>query len=727
MSQDIFYRQMPGMEAQMDEREKFLIDLLESKIDAFAPFNMAKHIEIKANIAYLMGFQDIQEVNGQIVPLPVPYACKVTSNKILPAVQNDIAVSTKVPPIFDIVPAGTDQDDRATAIVSEKLFQYIKRKNGGNLARDAAVLWYDISGVGWRKVYWNSRAEVLGINPPQYDKYGMPNPDHVPGLPEGAPITEGEVMIDVVPTTDLIYDNRVKDLTKLDWIIHAKPVTLRWIADTFGKEFAMSIKGSRPSDNFARNGFESRFLVDFQQFSQMHTSHPTNMDDSKIKDADKVYDYYEMWHRPTSSMPTGMYVVMIGGRIAYDGPYPVDIYPHKKLPFIPANPIPLKGIAPGSISRVTQARPLQREYNEIRSLILDNTSAMGNARILVPRGCELDYKRITNTPASYIEYSGSRAPRFESGNPLPNSLFQHLLEIRRDLNEIFAFHEPSKGQMPTGGPKSAKGLGMLQNADYTQLGPIINNFEQAEEEIVYQAVTLGITNYKNKLINIVGDDHQWTVNQIDAEQLNGRINVIVKLSSSLPIDKENEAIKAFGVWQSGLLGDPNDPELKMYTIQQMQLGNADNILQRYTKQQNFAMKEFVNALETAKAIPPVDSTLSEAELEAYIKQNVFVPDINMFDDDSVHIFYHNQFLMDNYYKLLATGNAVHRYLIRLLQQHIVAHQLRLQSVQEQQFQRQLMSEAFVKGNTMDQLLLKKLNFDSDDRQSGQENNKDKGE
>ena len=64
--------------------------------------------------------------------------------------------------------------------------------------------------------------------------------------------------------------------------------------------------------------------------------------------------------------------------------------------------------------------------------------------------------------------------------------------------------------------------------------------------------------------------------------------MIVKRGSSTPYNRETESSRAFNIWQSGLLGDPFDPQVRLYTINQMQLGNVDNILQSNAKHISFA-------------------------------------------------------------------------------------------------------------------------------------------
>ena len=215
-----------GEDGKVPEIVQSIAKIIQGRIDSFNLHRRSLMIETKANISYLVGEQKIELVGDNIVPSMKERTIDCTINVLLPAVQKDIAVATSRPPAFDIVPAGSDDDDKATAIVARKGYKHIMRMNGEDLKRGDTVLWYDLSGVGWRKTIWNPNAKVIGINPPEKDELGQVMPQHVEGMEVGSALMEGEIEIIAVPTSQLIYDFRSDDLTKLFWIIHAKRALL---------------------------------------------------------------------------------------------------------------------------------------------------------------------------------------------------------------------------------------------------------------------------------------------------------------------------------------------------------------------------------------------------------------------------------------------------------------------------------------------------------------------
>lgn len=683
-------QQDPTVDTQ--EIKRLVLD----RVNEFNDYRKQRLISIKANIAYLCGNQNIALQNDTIVQLPDSETTLCCCNLILPAVVNDIATATKVPATFDIIPSSQSESDQGTAIASRKILDYILRTNPRNLSRGETVLWYDLDGVGWRKVYWNTSGGILGTDPET-----------------GQPVPDGEVSIECIPNNELIFDYRIKNLNKIEWIIHAKRVSVGWIRARYGQDFADKMKDVSLA-NEQEESFEASILHNFKTITQrvISDSPVDNQRDSRVKD-DRLVDYYEYWHKPSMSNPEGSLVILAGGEVLKAGPYPKEAYPHQKLPFVPASPMELKGITVGSIPRIGQARPMQREYNIIRSLIMSHTHALGNGVIFTPRESNLQYKTLSNLAGSVIEYDGIAKPHRDQGVPLPNSIFVHLSEIRRNIDEVFAFHEPSKGMMPSGGPKSAIGIEVLKSADYDQLGPVIDALEEAEEKIVYQALSLALANYREgKTLNIVGPDNRWTTFVINKEKLDGKINVIVRRGSSVPSDKQSESAQAFNAWQSGLLGDPMLPGNRLHTLKQMQLPGIDHILQINAMDTEMAKREFVVSDRMLRETPQeYDDITDPVQLEE-IMNLVQVPEVNSFDDHEIHAYEHRRFIVEHYHEYKSL-DAKYVYAMAMMIEHMNVHLSEIQNRQAMASEESTQNEAYVKGNTAEQLIIQSTDYNPD--------------
>jgi hypothetical protein len=666
--------------------------LLQSKIGGFNPMRMARFLQIKRNIAYLCGHQNVYIQNGTLLTLPEDDSeyCAVMHNKIIEGVGNDIASGTKNEPVSFILPAGTDEDDKATAKVCEKIKQYLYRINSMQEIRKGVILWYDLDGIGWTKVYFDPQATSMGENPPAGQDGNDPN------TPDGAARFQGEVVVDVVPNTELIYDRRNTRPDKLKWMIHVKTVTLGYVASQFGPEFAALAERFASESIPATDTFETSLMGDFATLAGNMTQSKTV---GKIPNQDKVLTYYEFWHIPDVIIPMGAYAVAVGSastlgetpdiEVAINMPYPINTYRHGKLPFIPWRPLALDGIDGGGISRISQAVPLQREYNKTINQIGINNDVMGNGIWKSPRDAELNVKRMDNSSGLIVEYSGSVPPTREQGISVPGGVFGYLQTLSTMLDSCFMFHDSSKGIMPQGGPRSAVGLQTLQDGDSTQMGPIVRALDIAEEQVVHQMLNLALATYGQRTLNIIGDDNQWTLAAINTDELQGKINVVIKTGSSAPYSKDAQANKIFMVWQSGLLQQPMDPT-RLKVIKAMDLGNFDSLLQDNSKDINFSQREFQAAEQQA-----AQGTLSMTPEEAGTK--VFMAPPNAFDDHNTHIVEHSNFLKSKYWEYMGSGNLNLMLLANVQNIHIQMHQ---QVLAQQQLQMAMMANpgAFNKQN-----------------------------
>lgn len=668
---------MPDIDTEQKAADESMKKLLRRKIEGFNPYRQSRLLTTKANIAYLCGHQNIEVLNGTIQPLRQQYCTQVTWNKVLPAVGNDIAVATKTAPKWEVIPDGTDEDDKATAKAGNKILQYLMRINRFHEQRKSIVLWYDIDGIGWRKIYWNPYHKVTGRDE------------------TGEPVFQGEVVTEHIPNTELIYDWRQKKIDKLEWFIHPKTITMGEVKKKWGDVVASKIPKSALRDKISdKDSFEVEVMGEFQQLSETITPKTPDPKEGELIENDKLVNCYEFWHIITKSMPQGSFAVGLGDpkklTIVENKPYPIEQYPHSELPIIGYDPLSLDGITIGATARISQARPLQRYFNQFLSLIADNLDALGNSVIITTRGANVDFKKLDNFPGNIIEvdspYASGAIDR-QPGVPIPTAVFAFIDRLAEGIDEIFAFHEPSKGIMPEGGPRSAIGLQVLQEADNTQLSPIVKSLDLSDQRAAYQMLSLALANYNERLISIVGKDNQWVLEKVNGEELNGKVNVIVRTGSSLPMNKTLEEQKITFAWQSGLLGDPMSPEVRLPVLKAMDLGGFEQILQSNAKHINFAQKEFINAEKLALQAPPLPPgsvsieegqlVFADAQAQAIVSQFLYVPSINEFDDHYTHSQEHTNWLLDKFYEYMGSGNPILQALAWAMRLHNNEHQQRI--------------------------------------------------
>jgi hypothetical protein len=637
--------------------------IIKSRVKTFNPFRRSRIVEWNANIAYLCGHQHLGLRGGHIVRRTNLSPFTSTVNKLAPAVRNDVALATKVPPKFDVTPDSTDENDKATAVAAEKMLSYLRRLNDFDTQRGKIILWYDISAIGWRKQWWDPFYKLIGHNPePEQD-------GHNPEMEPGAPIYQGEAISEFVPTNELIYDWR-QNTDRLPWIIHASPMTkaearIRW------EEKADLIPESEFIDpSSGQSEFEIKLFNEFEQFTTGLAGTTIRIDTGEMSTDDKLIMIYEAWQVRDSNYPLGGYWVMAGlenGVVMQNVPYPIEQYPHGEVPFTAYDMmLPDKAVA-GTASRISQARPLQDELNDIRTLIRENTCTLGSGLWTVPREGKINISRLDNGPGLIVEYDGSYRPHREAGVPVSGQLFVYQQEIVSDINDIFSFPMVAQGKRPVGGPKSGVGIALLQEASQTQHSPIITEMERKDERAIRQLLSIAFANYRERTLNIIGKDNEWVMFEFSPESFHGKFNVNIRTGSSMPISRALERDLALVLLQQGVLGNPSDPTVRKRVLETIDIGGLDRILKDNNKDVNFAKKEFQIPVKQYHQMIKQGVPAEEAV------KGIYLPAVNPFDNHEVHVIEHKNDLLDKFFEYLGTGDPGMIVIANAMQVHWMQH------------------------------------------------------
>lgn len=649
---------------QSEFTDDYVKKIINSHVKTFNPFRRDRITEWNINIAYLCGQQNVRLAGGHLVENTEVSPYNVIANKIAPAVRNDVAMATKVPPKFDIVPDTTDTDDKATAIAAEKMAQYLRRLNDFDKQRGKIIIWYDIANIAWRKQYWDPFYKLIGHNPEPEEEGN--NPD----LPPGFPIYEGEAISVCVPTNEVIYDWR-QNIEKLPWIIHARPATLSECTIMFGKEKALTIpEGAFIDPTSGYNEYEIKIFNQFKQYTNQTVS--SKPDSSEMGEQDKQCILYELWQVRDRNYPYGLYAVQAGldenAAVMTHQPYPIEQYPHGEVPLVGYDMLAFDKAIQGTASRISMARPLQRELNDIRTLILENTISLGNGVIYIHKDSTVSLRRLDNGPGLFIEYEGKKPDR-EQGQPASSQLFIYAREITNDINDIFSFPVVLQGKRPTGGPKSGVGIALLQEGAQTQHSPITNELDRRDERAMNQLLCVAFANYNNRLIPIIGKDNEWTLFEFKQESFSAKFHVSVRSGSSLPVSRAMEIDTTLGLLDRGLLGNPMDPTVRRRVLELVDIGGLDKILKEKNKDINFARREFqAPVIAYQNMLQKTGGMVTEEQINS-----MYFPTVNPFDDHEVHIPEHKSDLLDHFFEYLGTGDPGMIVIAQSMQAHFMEH------------------------------------------------------
>ena len=221
----------------------------------------------------------------------------------------------------------------------------------------------------------------------------------------------------------------------------------------------------------------------------------------------------EYWERKNYKYPSGRHVVIANDKVVKD-----DINPYSEIsdqtlgiPITSFNYFPTLGNL-YTTSLVEQLVPLQKEYNRLRSDVVEHERVMMRGKWLVPTTANVPQTAITSQPGEKIYYDPrGGAPVAIPGTPPPAELWQHIINVKNEFNDIAGIHEVSRGRVPSG-VRAASGIMFLQEQDDMQLSVTNLLFNDGFLDIANKIIKLASKYYiEDRLLKIVGKGSDYEV------------------------------------------------------------------------------------------------------------------------------------------------------------------------------------------------------------------------
>lgn len=524
-------------------------------------------------MAFYVGKQWVFWNRNRLDQPQVPkYRNLITDNRILPVVQTRIAKKTKQKPVWTVTPNSPEDQDIDAAQLGEQILE-------GHLWKSLhmqeklleVLLWSDITGAGFWKIYWDSQAGskvevVVKDGQPVTDANGRmvkansPELQALGGLPQGLEIqaiAQGDVCIEVRSPFEVIPDPLAHSLHECEWVIEEVVQSEEYVKS----RHKQTIQG----DTDVAPGFlEGRYIGGFGSFGTSSY---------------KGVKVNEFWAKPSTQFPNGKRIVWAKEQILFEGDNPYkDV-----LPYVMFTGVPVAGrFWPTSI--VEQLRGPQVELNKIKTQIRENAQRIGNPSLLRNRQANVTYTGVPGEEVLYDDTTPNSVPSFLQPPSMPTYVVQEIDRIESAMREISGQHEVTSSQVPAG-VTAASAINLLLEQDDTRLGPAIHDMEQALAYSGQMALRLVAQYYTDeRTIQIAGEDGDWDIFGFKGEMLRDNTQVEVQAGSAFPASK---AAKQAAMQQTLTLfiqnGIPLDPRALRKFFRDFQVGGLDQLISDVTE------------------------------------------------------------------------------------------------------------------------------------------------
>jgi hypothetical protein len=558
-----------------------------------------------------------------------PRRVRMVDNKILHYVRKQQSKFLRLRPIAEVLPNTNDLDDLDAAELGTNILKHLYRTlEGPKLSRDIAN-WVTVCGNAFVVDYWDPDAAPGGDVGFEVDS---PFAWYFPALSHG-------------PT----------EVQDMPWAARAKLRALTWIKDKYDYEAT--------AESFTADQNIMMMMRDID--NAHHGLEEVYMPSAVVK---------EFWIKPGKEYPKGMYFVVINKKIIKKGSFPnygTDSKPDYQYPVTHFRDITIPGQFWG-MATSEAAIPLQKDFNRIRSSIIEWVRTMAKGKWLAPKGSALSPTAIDNEHGEVIEFSPKRGmvPTPVRIPNLPNAVIESLSINQQSFMDLYAQHEVTQGTNKSD-IRSGQMVALLLEQDDSSHAMTFQDFEDNWAKMWKHALLLVKKHYKNtRTLKILGAGNKWKIQNFKGADLKNNTDVFVSTGAHLPENKIAKQSVIMERFTQGLYGDPQDPAVLSRVRRMLDDAIPEDIYNEIEADQEFSMNE------------------------NRMMRNGQVPPINDFDNHNVHIQEHERDVKSGQVQdLIRQGGELGGAVLMAYNSHMKAHAQKLQ----EQFQMQMQMMAAQQG------------------------------
>lgn len=574
---------------EQDPEERKLAAFVKDKINLLRQSNsrIVQEGVYLSNVAYLLGFSGVFYDTSYRQFRNVDPKRRLTRNrfkvnKILPSAQNKLARLTKSPPKYDVRPNSNTQEDKDSARLGLEILDNVFDKQRFTEKRQDLHMSSMQGGVSYVHIQWDP-----SLGKPMVD----PNTNEFVGY-------EGDVRIDVLNCLEVFIDPLAKSIDDAEYVIKAKVRKLEYFKTKYPE------RGGAVKEEDAWL-LSSMYDLRSNALTTVGISSASTTDQMKHSAIEIVY-----YEKRCKDYPNGRMIVMASGVLLEDKDLPIGQFDIVKFDDI------MIGSRYNSEACITHARPIQDQYNLTREKMANWIKANLGGKYIAAKGHGLIQEAINNSDAEVVEYNpvpNASEPKAMDIPQIPPYAYKDLDKLDQEFDNIFGINEISRGIMPTAG-MPASGMAFLQEQDETRIG-----VQASRNEIGYAKVGENILRYVGKyyemprMLKTSGEGLEYAVKEFMGKDLNDNFDVIVIPGSTVPNNKVLKRQDILNLYQMGLLGDPQDENLRAKVLDSMEFGDLSETWQ--------------------------EQSLDFAQVQLAIKaiENNEQPEFNEFDNHQVHL------------------------------------------------------------------------------------------
>lgn len=575
------------------EQERDLVAYVNDRYEEWKKIRKPHEVQWYINAAFRRGQQHVawNDVEAKLITPPLaPHRERRVINRIRPKVDARRAKALKNRPIPEVLPASTDREDIQNARASKKVLDYTWRRLNLEMKYREAVEWAEVCGKSYWWIQWDPSAIA---------RVRLDNPELMEGNNHIFDIPIGDVSCEVGSLYEVLAaDPTIADIQNQPEIMRVK---VRPVEDVKARypEVAEQIK----ADTSDRELFYYEDKIGTLHAATAAPGLPASVGrDSRRGRKGEKEDFEfvtvkELFVAPCARYPRGRYMVVAGD---------VLLRSEEELPYQlyrTSNPFPVVEFVDMhtagqfySTTLIEQLVDLQREYNRLIELVVEQIKLMSRPKIIVFKQHQLPDGAWGAVAGEIIELNyvpGLPPPIIVQPANIAQDVWRRIENIKQEMEDLTQIYPASEGAV--GSSKSGFQTNLLQEASDTVHAPYLRGLELAIEQAARIFRRIMKQGYEiPRLITITSRNAEADVFEFSSDEIDEHADIIVQAGSALPQLKAARIESVLNLYGQGLFGPPEDPEVRRKVLSMLDLGTVEDGFQSYRRDEELSRLEMTD-------------------------------------------------------------------------------------------------------------------------------------
>lgn len=611
---------IPGRE---EGNELSIIGALEKQFEQAMNAKMTHERTWFLNIAAILGHQWVtwDSITRTYDPqLKIPeWRVRITDNKILKSYRKRLAKISNYNPKYVVTPNSMDTEDIEASRLGTKVVAGLQQdKVKWKLQRLDRTRRQLLCGnvfmtFGWDAAKGKKLPDIKQV--PEQTQQPITTIESQEQIEQPKPtqpktLYEGDVYTEVVSSFEiycLAGNGHISNWTRMMRVKYVAISKARELAPT--KEIASQIKPE------GRNTSLTMYQDKIESLNNLNSGYAQQTDN-----IDGVYLKYA-YERRSPEYPKGRFIAYANGVLLWDKDIPnIDLGDEFEFPYFQYQDIVIPDRTWGQAT-IEQQLPVNKELNKTESQLIEIKNQASKPKTVVAKGTVLK-NAITSEVGEVVEVDMSKPGAFQPyqlpGASMPNYVIQIPTMLEKNLDDLGSTHEVSSAQTPRG-VRSGTAIRALQEADNTDLGPVLLENSETDRSIFSALLKLVQEKYTEKrLLKIAGDDNMPEVFSFLGADLKGNTDVWMEEGDIVPMTRAERQLMIEDWYDMGLLGDKNNEETRKRALRLMEYGKVDEVYEEGSEDNKKARYENREMSKGIVIMPEVWEN-HEAELLEHLK------------------------------------------------------------------------------------------------------------